>query len=220
MTISIVPDANGTSARLQVGGADRLILKTTEEASAPKLQAGLSTTPANNFILDPSSDNGTCVLKRESGTVIATVKANGVVTAQANQVAFKAHPSASSGLIAGSQVIATGLVIKDFDTTNAFNTATARYVPQVAGYYDASIVARIVGSGTVNYGSVTVRKNGTDAITAAGTPFSGTTSQTYVAGTFFMNGTTDYVEYLVDNGSTGAGTLVLYVIEAKLIIPT
>ena len=44
---------------------------------APKHQAGVSTTPANNFVLDASADNGTMKLARESGQDIMTVDAAG-----------------------------------------------------------------------------------------------------------------------------------------------
>ena len=45
-----------------------------------KTQLGLSVTPANNFTLDASADNGTMVLKRNDGTVILKVEANGSIT--------------------------------------------------------------------------------------------------------------------------------------------
>ena len=45
-----------------------------------KQQLGLSVTPANNFVLDASGDNGTMKLARESGQDIMTVAANGTVS--------------------------------------------------------------------------------------------------------------------------------------------
>ena len=44
-------------------------------------QLGLSNTPANNFTLDASADNGTMKLARSSGQDILTVDNNGVVAA-------------------------------------------------------------------------------------------------------------------------------------------
>jgi len=46
---------------------------------AIKNQLGLSVTPANNFVLDASADNGTMKLARESGQDIMTVDAAGKV---------------------------------------------------------------------------------------------------------------------------------------------
>jgi hypothetical protein len=47
---------------------------------AIKAQLGLSVTPANNFSLDASADNGTMKLARNSGQDIMTVAADGKVT--------------------------------------------------------------------------------------------------------------------------------------------
>ncbi|MEN6407890.1 MAG: hypothetical protein ABFC77_15660 [Thermoguttaceae bacterium] len=44
---------------------------------AIKAQLGLSVTPANNFTLDASADNGTMKLARNSGQDIMTVDAGG-----------------------------------------------------------------------------------------------------------------------------------------------
>ena len=44
-----------------------------------KARLGLSVTPANNFVLDASADNGTMKLARESGQDIMTVDAAGKV---------------------------------------------------------------------------------------------------------------------------------------------
>jgi hypothetical protein len=46
---------------------------------AIKAQLGLSVTPANNFTLDASADNGTMKLARNSGQDIMTVAADGKV---------------------------------------------------------------------------------------------------------------------------------------------
>lgn len=44
---------------------------------AGKVQAGISLTPANNFILDASADDGTVTLKRADGTAVLQVDASG-----------------------------------------------------------------------------------------------------------------------------------------------
>jgi hypothetical protein len=44
---------------------------------AGKVQAGISLTPANNFILDASADDGTVILKRADGTEVLSVDASG-----------------------------------------------------------------------------------------------------------------------------------------------
>lgn len=46
---------------------------------ANKIQSGLSTTPANNFIFDSGSNDGSMILKRESGETILNIDGSGVV---------------------------------------------------------------------------------------------------------------------------------------------
>jgi hypothetical protein len=54
---------------------------------AIKHRLGLSVTPANNFVLDASADDGTMKLARESGQDIMTVAANGGVSLKGGTVA-------------------------------------------------------------------------------------------------------------------------------------
>lgn len=81
---------------------------------APKNQVGVSATPANNFTLDASTDNGTMKLARNSGQDIMTVDAAG-------KVAFPVGASIKGGTVApaagqvgeilsatASQVLTTG----------------------------------------------------------------------------------------------------------------
>jgi len=85
---------------------------------AIKAQLGLSVTPANNFSLDASADNGTMKLARNSGQDIMTVDAAG-------QVAFPATPRVyASGEVIQRLVFDGGSVSNVSATalTNIINT--------------------------------------------------------------------------------------------------
>jgi hypothetical protein len=56
---------------------------------AIKAQLGLSTTPANNFTLDASANNGTMKLARNSGQDIMTVAADGKVNFSVGVLGFQ-----------------------------------------------------------------------------------------------------------------------------------
>ena len=62
-----------------------------------KQQLGLSVTPANNFCLDASADNGTMKLSRESGEDIMTVDAAGYTSQSPKALTFPWPTISNSG---------------------------------------------------------------------------------------------------------------------------
>jgi len=80
-----------------------------------KSQLGLSTTPANNFTLDASADNGSLTLNRNSGQDIMTVDAAG-------KVAFPQMPQTLG--TNGSYELPGGLIIK-WGTLTTGSSATS-----------------------------------------------------------------------------------------------
>ena len=94
---------------------------------------------------------------------------------------------------------------KEFDTTNAFNIANARFNPKIAGYYEVNC-----GCG-LNAGSVTVYasiyKNGAEYRRSTTTTSANARLSTLVQ----LNGTTDYLEgyvYCTANFSTVTGSVL------------
>lgn len=94
---------------------------------AIKHRLGLSVTPANNFVLDASADNGTMKLARESGQDIMTVDAAGKVV----------FPQTFDKLI--------GLVIFDGTLTGTN--------PPVSGFGVTSVTRNSAGNYTINLSS-------------------------------------------------------------------
>lgn len=176
---------------------------------AIKAQLGLSTTPANNFTLDASADNGTMKLARESGQDIMTVDADGKVAFPGNKkIAFTGRQAGPTG--AGFALTILSNIIAETNLGDAWNPATDKFLPTVAGWYQFNFLVNGATSVAANYFGAVIRKN---------TGGAGNQIQQYVApyaadlygmpsvsGIFYMNGTTDFVQFLVDaNG--GAGTL-------------
>ncbi len=108
-----------------------------------------------------------------------------------------------------------GTSSETFDDENWHDTATnnTRITPTIAGRYRAHFHGTWVGVSpeviilTYSY----IRKNGTTVVSRSGglKPYTGSTSapmipsvETYVD----MNGTTDYLEAIIEHTSTGAGT--------------
>lgn len=105
----------------------------------------------------------------------------------------------------------------DFDTNSWFDTATGRYTPQIAGYYQFNSTVYMRASASMNQVSVGIAKNGTagnglfGSYNTSGSASSGSAS---VGGVIYLNGSTDYVEGVVyGNGTSpyldGTGTIPL-----------
>ena len=89
-----------------------------------------------------------------------------------------------------------------FDTNSNYNTTTERYTPTVAGYYQFS--ASVGRNTDINLFLVSFYKNGAEDSRGS---FGGDyTSAVTVSSLIYMNGTTDYIEVYVYNGS-GTGSI-------------
>lgn len=160
-----------------------------------RAQLGMSTTPANNFTLDASADNGTMKLARGNAGAttqdILTVTSGGVVKTPQNLVAFSAYKSSATQSIPSATFERVTFDIEEFDTASAFSL-NYRFTPSVAGYYQIS--------GSLNWGGgaaatllATIYKNGSRAKDGV-IQTSGSGPTTTVSALIYMNGSTDYVE--------------------------
>ena len=90
----------------------------------------------------------------------------------------------------------------DFDTNSDYNTTTERYTPSVAGYYQFSTS---VGRNTnTDLFLVTFYKNGAED--SRGNYGSASTNAVTGSSLIYMNGTTDYIEVYIYNG-TATGSI-------------
>jgi hypothetical protein len=173
---------------------------------AIKHRLGLSVTPANNFVLDASADNGTMKLARESGQDIMTVDAAGKVSFPQQPIinsgpAFRARQSTTQA--------ATGVAIKvvlgfeEFDTGNCF--ADSRFTPNVAGYYRVSGIVRCAASNNMVAAFAYIYKNGSQVSQSGNNVSFNGSSHPTVTDLVYMNGSTDYVElYGLASATSGA----------------
>lgn len=144
------------------------------------------------------------------GTGDLNVQQNGVTIAKVvNSPAFRAYATSSQSISQGT-FTKVNLSAKNFDATNAFDTSTSRFTPNIAGYYQ--INARLYAAGATNLTRIigSVRVNGLE--TTYGRHFDcPMTSTNYWIFSFseivYLNGTTDYAEFFMWGTSTGNLTI-------------
>jgi hypothetical protein len=120
--------------------------------------------------------------------------------------AFSAYPSSSV-----TQTITSGSQQKmlfqneEFDTDNCF--ASSKFTPTVAGYYQLSATARISGSMGTGESMLVIWKNGSEykrGWNASGTEVGANFLAMQVSSLVYANGTTDYFEIYIQQGSGGS----------------
>lgn len=101
---------------------------------------GMSATPANNFVLDASADNGTMKLARESGQDIMTVAADGSVAFPANPAlpAFKGTNTPTVFSNKAATPFAGFQATFPSGTVPGWNPTTGEYTIQKTGWYSLS----------------------------------------------------------------------------------
>lgn len=107
-----------------------------------------------------------------------------------------------------------------YDSAGVFDTGTSRFLPNVAGYYEITGIARASsGSSTSGNGSYTVelRKNGLttganrfrgDEVSFYASPATELYVQATVTATIYLNGISDYVEMWFEMNTNGTTPLV------------
>lgn len=210
-------DAAAQRATLGLGNVDNTSDATKNAATTTltnkRLTLGSSVTPANNFTLTAEANDGTMKLAR--GTAGATTQDIITVTAS-GKVDF---PQNLSPAFTGTQVGPSGAgftlttltdIVANTDKTNAWNATTDRFIPLVEGWYQFNARVTAVTSLAMTYAGITIRKNvgGVNAqVSQYVAPYSsGLYAQPSISCIFYMNGTTDYVQFLVDAAGSG-GTL-------------
>jgi hypothetical protein len=113
--------------------------------------------------------------------------------------AFSAYQTVAQALAAATDVLLT-LDTKEFDTASAFSLATNRFQPSVAGYYQLNGSGQINGTTTYFYVSIyksgAIMKFGNFVVASSIGPVSNVSALTY------LNGTTDYVDFRAQTGTT------------------
>jgi len=140
-----------------------------------------------------------------SGTNTVTLPAaTGTVMVSGNMPAFSAYRSSAQS-IPNSTYTKLQLDTEAFDTANCFDSTTNyRFTPTVAGYYQINGLVAMTGSVTGISGSA-IYKNGSvycgGSIAPNNVLLGGNSG---VSSLIYMNGSTDYVELYVWQGSGGS----------------
>ena len=85
--------------------------------NAVDIQVGLSVTPANNFVLDASADDGTLILRDSSGTALMTMVSGGEAESYARDNIL--------GTVSESAGVPTGAIIESGSNANGEYTKYA-----------------------------------------------------------------------------------------------
>lgn len=150
-----------------------------------------------------TASNRTLSLPDNTGTLISTGS-----TFAGNGPAFRAFRATDQSVTSSTWTKAQ-LTSEDFDTANCFDSTTNyRFTPNVAGYYFISGHLLIGGSSPLAM-YVAIYKNGSIAAQGgAGLNVSALTVLPLIADTFYLNGSTDYIElygYATATSPTFAG---------------
>jgi len=159
---------------------------------------------ASTFTATIPANTGTVVTTGSTAAVTQGMLAAGVA---GNGPAFSAWRNGSQSVSAS--VYTKALVnVEEFDTANCFDTSTARFTPNVAGYYQFNGLVSMTGGACTTF-TAGVFKNGSEFkrgvqlnLNVSGTSIS--IGAAVVSALVFMNGTTDYAELFgfLDGSST------------------
>lgn len=139
--------------------------------------------------------------------------------AQNTGPAVSAYPS-TNATISAATYTKVALNTEDFDTANAFDSATNyRFTPLTAGYYQVNLVATMNQTASTNTNShVALYKNGT-AYKYGGQAFnSGQSANSSWSGIVSLNGSTDYIEMYVYTGSATSTLQATYTLFTACLI--
>ena len=159
-------------------------------------------TPSNGSVTLAEQDTAsdvTVTIPAATATMLTTATAGVPIGGPAFR-AYKNTPQAVSDAV-GTKVTFT---IEDFDTASAYNAATSRFQPTVAGYYQ--IIANVYGSSntSLSYNYIQIYKNTVINAGVVVSPYLGNTALGQATALIYLNGSTDYVEIYVSLGGTGS----------------
>jgi hypothetical protein len=127
-----------------------------------------------------------------------------------NGPAFRAYPASGQTITSGSlQKVNFGS--ESYDTNNNF--ASSRFTPTVEGYYQLNATVRLDGSNGTGECMIVIYKNGSEysrGWNSSGTQFASNFWSMSVSDVIYANGSTDYFEIYIQQGSGGDRTTTAY----------
>jgi hypothetical protein len=127
-----------------------------------------------------------------------------------NGPAFRAYPAVAQTITSGSlQKVTFGS--ESYDTNNNF--ASSRFTPTIEGYYQLNSTVRLDGSNGTGECMIVIYKNGSEYArgwNSGGTQFAANFWSMSVSDVIYANGTTDYFEIYIQQGSGADRTTTAY----------
>jgi hypothetical protein len=129
-----------------------------------------------------------------------------------NGPAFSANPETAQTIASGSTLIKVTFGAEEYDTNSNF--ASSRFTPTVAGYYQFNSTVRLDGGGPgTGECMIVIFKNGSEykrGWNSSGTSFANDFFSMSVNCQAYANGSTDYFEVYIQQGSGGSRTTTAY----------
>jgi hypothetical protein len=154
-----------------------------------------------------SSGTSTLDLYNSTGGTISvtgiTAGSGGATGLTPSDYVVQGKLNANQSISANTDVIIQ--FVDDFDPQNWWNASTYQLTPTIAGYYNIFVGVWLDNPGvTNNQANIQVRKNGNSFVIVQN-PLNNVTGQAFEASKIvYLNGTTDYIEFTIFQGSTGS----------------
>jgi hypothetical protein len=157
--------------------------------SLVKVQGNASGTGIFTIASPNGNTDRTLTLPDNTGTILTTATPGVPV----NGPAFSAYQSTPQTAFTAATQTKILFQTEEFDTNSNYDTATSRFTPTVAGYYQVN--AAWTASTAYAFGQITIYKNGAAAKLGNSNGFTANSSNAWtVNALIYMNGSTDYLE--------------------------
>jgi hypothetical protein len=176
------------------------------------VMSDFGTTVKNNSVAGQNFINAWTAntIEDVSGETSVTAVWKKLVTGGGGSTGLTASDYVAQGKLSANQSISanTDVIIQfvdDFDPQNWWNASTYQLTPTIAGYYNIFVGVWLDNPGvTNNQANIQVRKNGNSFVIVQN-PLNNVTGQAFEASKIvYLNGTTDYIEFTIFQGSTGS----------------
>lgn len=179
-----------------------------------KQALGLSGTASENHFWDGSVPNqlslkrgtpdapGTTLMSFIAGVLSLPAQVTPTFTATVNASSTSTGPTNIGGItVVNNNLLGTWVGNK--------------YTPLRAGYYLVIFTLGAQAGTALSFNALFVARNGADVLTAVGPPYATMYSRATATGMVYMNGTTDYMEFIQDISGTGALSVLAGTIHVR-----
>jgi len=198
---------NSANTQGGTGYADFLkVTNTSGGATNPNKSFRLSSTGGLEII--NSAYSATLMALSDTGTMSTALPYQVAGKQAVNGPAFSAYANSSSQTISSGSQQKVLFQVEEFDTNNNF--ANSRFTPTVEGYYQLNAEVRLDGVSGTGEMMIVIWKNGSGykrGTNQSGTQIASNFWAMQVSSVVYANGTTDYFEIYIQQGSGGNVTV-------------